>query len=337
MGRGGTAALKGIARKGRVGESMTQNGGRRARRWFRRGLGLGAGLGLAVAVLAPGGAWAAGWSEFRQGDLKGAVYSAESGEGVFVLACDASGGSLLQVSLPADAKGKAGRTTSLPIFVDGHRFTYSGKVVEEDTTRVLMADLKTDAPLVKALAAGKEVKVGKGRSAYGISLDGAAAPLAAFSAACGGASGKPAPAASQASEQSATAQAPAAALADSSPHAASTGRAAPVPPADELAAAIFVDKAEGRRLAGKLKIAPVDLNGDGADEAIVTVKDPDWCGENGCTLFVVSFSGGSAHIIGEFIGLGLDPAKSRRGEWRDLTLRGPGGTELESFVEGSYR
>lgn len=314
---------------------MTQNGGRRARRGWRQGLA----LALGCVLLAPGGALAAGWSEFQQGDLKGAVYSAESGEGVFVLACDASGDSLLQVSLPADAKGKAGRTTSLPIFVDGRRFTYSGKVVEEDAARVLMADLKTDAPLVKALAAGKEVKVGKGRSAYGISLGGAAAPLAAFSAACGGMSGGQAsvPTASQASEQSATAQAPAAAPADASPHAVSTGRAAPVPPADELAAAIFVDKAEGRRLAGQLKIAPIDLNGDGADEAIVTVKDPDWCGENGCTLFVVSFSGGSAHIIGEFIGLGLDPAKSRRGEWRDLTLRGPGGTELESFVEGNYR
>jgi hypothetical protein len=105
----------------------------------------------------------------------------------------------------------------------------------------------------------------------------------------------------------------------------------------ELADAIFVDKQEGRRVAGKLKVSAVDLNGDGANEAIVTVTDPGWCGENGCTILVVDFTGGQVRTIGEFIGQSLTPGKGRTGEWRDLVLRGPTGQEVQNYVDGRYR
>lgn len=279
-----------------------------------------------LLLLAHGPAAAAGWSELRQGNLKGAFFGDASGEGVFLLACDAPNDVLLQANIPEGAKVKAGKPARLAFSVDGRRFTYSGKVMEADgeKSQVLMASAKVSDPLVKALAEGKSLTISKGRASYELPLEGSTAAIASFVAACGG-----------------TARAPAAAAEAATPAAAqpATHRAAAgaIPPASEIAAAIFVDKKEGKRVAGKLKITPLDLNGDGADEAIITVKDPGWCSENGCTIFVVAFSGGTPRTIGEFIGNSLSPARSSTGEWRDLTLVAPGGSEIENYVDGNYR
>ncbi len=286
---------------------------------------------MAAFVLAQGAgsAEAAGWSRFEQGELKGALFTNEGGAAAFLLACDAPGDALLQVALPDGAKAKAGSTAKLSLAVDGRRFRYSGKVMdaEDGASQVMMTAAKADDPLVKALAGGSDLKVSLGRASYAVPLDGAADAVAAFVAACGG----KAPAADAPREARADAgeakPAPAAAR-------ASGGG---VPPAREIAAAIFVDKAEGERVAGALKVMPIDLNGDGQEEAIVTVKDGAWCGENGCTLFVVSFAEGKPRIIGEFIGSSLTPTSSRTDGWRDLTLNAPGGSERESFVDGGYR
>lgn len=318
-------ALKGSPRDAiarTMGESMKVSSGRltAAMRGLARPV-----LVLGALLLAHAPAAAAGWSAFHQASLKGALFSGAGGEAVFLLACDAPNDALLQANVPEGAKLKPGRSGSLSFSVDGRRFTYSGKVLETDDGKgqVLMASAKVSDPLVKALAKGSALTIAKGRAAYDVPLDGAGPAIAAFLSACGG---KPAAPSAEAARETRTAAAEAPA------HSSGT-----VPAASQLAAAIFVDKAEGQRVAGKLKIAPVDLNGDGTDEAIVTVKDPAWCGENGCTIFVVDFSGGTAHTIGDFIGLGLDPAKSSTGGWRDLTLRGPGGTELESYIDGTYR
>ncbi|MEP9349937.1 hypothetical protein [Xanthobacter sp. KR7-225] len=296
---------------------------------------------LALALMAPGAALAEGWSEYRQPDLTGAIYAASNGDLMVLIGCKAGGKPALQVVLPEGTKARSGRPGSVSLTVDGRGFGYSGEVkdLDDGAGKVLIAGIKASDPLMKALAEGDQLKVAQGRLSYALPLSGAGPAVAGFLSACG-----PKPrGAPQAAAPSAPPSAPAPAEAASAPAAPQSGerteraKPQPLPGNEALAEAIFVDKQEGRRIAGKLKVTAIDLNGDGANEAIVTVTDPGWCGENGCTIFVVDFSGGQARTIGEFIGMSLAPGKGRTGEWRDLVLRGPTGQEVENFVDGHYR
>ncbi|MFG1359938.1 hypothetical protein [Xanthobacter pseudotagetidis] len=296
---------------------------------------------LALALAMPGAAVAEGWGEYRQPDLTGAVYAAANGDLLFLVGCKDGGKPALQAVLPEGSKARSGRQGSLSLTVDGRGFGYSGEVMdlEDGAGKVIIATIKANDPLLKALADGTELKVAQGRVSYALPLAGAGPALASFLSACGP---KPRGAAQASAQPAETAPQPAAEATPAASAAAQGERAErarpqPLPGNEALADAIFVDKQEGRRIAGKLKVAAIDLNGDGANEAIVTVTDPGWCGENGCTIFVVDFSGGQARTIGEFIGQSLTPGKGRTGEWRDLVLRGPTGQEVENFVDGRYR
>ena len=294
---------------------------------------------LALALMAPGAALAEGWSEYRQPDLTGAIYAASNGDLMVLIGCKEGGKPALQVVLPEGTKARSGRQTNVALTVDGRSFGYSGEVrdLEDGAGKVLIAGIRASDPLIKALAEGNELKVAQGRLSYALPLSGAGPAVAVFLSACGP---KPrgAPQAEAAPSAASSAPAPGeAAAAPQSGERSERAKPQPLPDNAALAEAIFVDKQEGRRIAGKLKVTAIDLNGDGANEAIVTVTDPGWCGENGCTIFVVDLSGGQARTIGEFIGMSLTPGKGRTGEWRDLMLRGPTGQEVENFVDGRYR
>ncbi|WP_454914723.1 hypothetical protein [Xanthobacter sediminis] len=313
----------------------------------RRGR-LGRGLGrLVAATLAAGAAQMApayaepAWREL-QGPVRGASYGEAGGIALFVLGCSTGPGAFIQAPLPAGEKPRSGRSATLALVVDGKAFSVRGRVAVDDNAEggprgAVVASMRLNDPLVKALATGRQLKVGKADDALVIPLDAGTALLGKAAAACGA----PAPAAEPARTAEA-APAPAAAppSAPAAPAAPATEAAKParsgaVPPAREIAAAIFVDQAEGQRVADKLKITPVDLNGDGAPEAILTVSDPAWCGETGCTWFVVDLSG-KPRVMGQFIGLGLAPGKDSNDGWRDLTLKTPGGTERMYYKDGTY-
>lgn len=64
-------------------------------------------------------------------------------------------------------------------------------------------------------------------------------------------------------------------------------QASPAQTPPTLAAAVqaYAEKA-GVRQTVKVRHALVDLNGDGAVDALVFLTDPDWCAAAGCTLLV---------------------------------------------------
>jgi hypothetical protein len=290
-------------------------------------------MALALALAAPGAARAEGWAEYRQPDLSGAIYAAANGDLMVLVGCKEGGRPALQVTLPEGSKARAGRQGSVSLSVDGRSFGFSGAVMdlEDGAGKVIIAAIRANDPLLKALGAGTELKVAQGSASYVLPLAGAGAAVASFQAACG-----PKPRGTPA-EAAAAPAAPPVSAEEAKPAPAERARPQPLPANEALADAIFIDKQEGRRIAGKLKVTAIDLNGDGANEAIVTVTDPGWCGENGCTILVVDLSGGQARTIGEFIGQSLTPGKGRTGEWRDLVLRGPTGQEVQNYVDGRYR
>ncbi|MBB6308742.1 hypothetical protein [Xanthobacter tagetidis] len=297
-------------------------------------------MALALVLAAPGAARAEGWAEYRQPDLSGAIYAAANGDLMVLVGCKEGGRPALQVTLPEGSKARAGRQGSVSLAVDGRSFGFSGEVMalDDGAGKVIIATIKASDPLLKALGAGTELKVAQGGASYVLPLAGAGPAVASFQAACGP---KPRGAAAEAAAAPAQTPPPPDDEAKPAPAApadrAERAKPQPLPSNAELADAIFVDKQEGRRVAGKLKVSAVDLNGDGANEAIVTVTDPGWCGENGCTILVVDFTGGQVRTIGEFIGQSLTPGKGRTGEWRDLVLRGPTGQEVQNYVDGRYR
>lgn len=322
---------------------------------LRNALRRGAGGMMAAAALLAGVAHAAparaepAWSEL-QAPLRGASFGEPGGIALFVLGCGAASGPFIQAPLPEGVRARPGRNAALSLDVDGKRFSARGRIAVDENAEggprgAVVAPVRLTDPLVKALGAGKQLKVGEKGGALVVPLDTGTALLGKAIAACGApapvvtpagakpaaaeAAPKPAEAAPQATAQAAPqATAPAT-------EAAKPARAGTVPPAREIAAAIFVDQAEGQRVADKLKITQVDLSGDGAPEAIITLNDPAWCSETGCTWFVVDLSA-KPRVMGQFIGLGLAPGKEVTNGWRDLTLRTPGGTERMYYKDGTY-
>lgn len=324
---------------GHVRASWTLSGG--ARRGFGRGIARTALTTTFAGLIAAAPAQAEpAWREL-QGPVRGVSYGEAGGVALFVLGCGAGPGLFIQAPLPEGVKPRSGRGASLALDVDGKRFGAKGRIAVDENADggprgAVVAQVRAGDPLVKALGAGRQLKVGKGQDALVIPLDNAAGLLAKAATTCGAAApagtptaATPAPAA--ASAEPATTVAPAAPAPDS----AKPARSGAVPPARDIALAIFVDQAEGQRVADKLKVTAVDLNGDGASEAIVTLNDPAWCAETGCTWFVVDLSG-KPRVMGQFIGLGLTPRKEVTEGWRDLSLKTPGGVERMSFRDGAY-
>ena len=62
---------------------------------------------------------------------------------------------------------------------------------------------------------------------------------------------------------------------------------AQMPPALTTAVQAYAEKA-GVRQTVSVRHALTDLNGDGIDDALVLLRDPDWCQAAGCTLLVFS-------------------------------------------------
>jgi hypothetical protein len=73
---------------------------------------------------------------------------------------------------------------------------------------------------------------------------------------------------------------------------------------------------------GKATIHFVDLNGDGAPEALVIRNSPEDCGTHGCSANVLDLRGPAAKDIGDFIGFDLQPLSSQTRGWRDISLTG---------------
>ncbi len=329
--------------------------GKGARALMGRVCSLGALVAATTLLASPSHAEPA-WSEL-QGRVQGTSYGEAGGIAVFVLGCGQGTDPFVQAPLPAGVRPRAGRSTTFYLAVDGKRFAVRGRIVVDDKAEggprgAVVAPVHLDDALVKALTTGKRLTLGKGEAKEGelsIPLDGGTALLAKAVTTCGGpapakpdSSAKPEAGAKPDSSAKPEAAAPAPQAAEARPapaqapaEAAKPGRAG-VPAARDIAAAIFVDPAEGQRVADKLKITPVDLNGDGAPEAIITLNDPTWCGDTGCTWFVVDLSG-KPRVMGQFIGLGLAPGKDSNDGWRDLSLKTPGGgSERMYYKDGTY-
>jgi hypothetical protein len=82
---------------------------------------------------------------------------------------------------------------------------------------------------------------------------------------------------------------------------------------------------------GKATIHFVDLNGDGAPEAIVIRSGPEDCGSHGCSANVLDLRGAAAKDIGDFIAFDLQPLSSQTRGWRDITLTGNGSSARLRF------
>ena len=89
-------------------------------------------------------------------------------------------------------------------------------------------------------------------------------------------------------------------------------------------------------LQGKTTIRFVDLNGDGAPEAIVIRSGPQDCGSHGCSANVLDLRGPAAKDIGDFIGFDLQPLSSQTRGWRDITLTGNGSSARLRFNGKAY-
>lgn len=76
----------------------------------------------------------------------------------------------------------------------------------------------------------------------------------------------------------------------------------------------------------------VDLNGDGAAEALVTLDSPAWCGARGCSSFVLDLRGTSAVSLGAYTAIEFRPLDSRTGQWRDIAVNG----HRQVFQGGHY-
>jgi hypothetical protein len=63
--------------------------------------------------------------------------------------------------------------------------------------------------------------------------------------------------------------------------------AQPVAPPQLLAAVHSHAEKAGVRLVVRWRHALADLNGDGVQDALVLLLDPDWCGTGGCTMLVL--------------------------------------------------
>ena len=70
-----------------------------------------------------------------------------------------------------------------------------------------------------------------------------------------------------------------------------------------------------------------DLNGDGRDEALVSLNSALFCGSGGCALYVFTPEGASWREVAELVVVGA-PVRllaTRRSGWRDLAVHVRGG------------
>lgn len=92
----------------------------------------------------------------------------------------------------------------------------------------------------------------------------------------------------------------------------------------------YVQPFDGTWSMASARVAWIDLNGDGLDDAIVYVEDPDWCGSGGCTVLVFErMNSADAVEMGTFrpaaeVALVQTPiyvSQRRTNQWRDLIVR----------------
>ena len=76
----------------------------------------------------------------------------------------------------------------------------------------------------------------------------------------------------------------------------------------------------------EVRHALIDLNGDGADDALVFLTDPDWCAAAGCTLLVFRGSKSGYALISDSRAVETPirvTAEARRLEDADRVCQGP--------------
>lgn len=80
-----------------------------------------------------------------------------------------------------------------------------------------------------------------------------------------------------------------------------------------------------------VKIELVDLNGDGAPEALATVTDQTLCGTGGCG-YVLDLRGAAAKEIGSYVSDEITALTTRTNGWRDVAI----GKRKVTFRNGRY-
>jgi hypothetical protein len=75
-----------------------------------------------------------------------------------------------------------------------------------------------------------------------------------------------------------------------------------------------------------------DLNGDGRDEALVSLYSGLFCGSGGCALYIYTPAGGSWREVAEItiVNAPVRLLASRHRDWRDLAVHVSGGGALPS-------
>jgi len=116
---------------------------------------------------------------------------------------------------------------------------------------------------------------------------------------------------------------------------ASASLAQEAPPALTVAVQTYAEKA-GVRQVVRMRHALVDLNGDGIADALVLLRDPDWCGTGGCTLLVMrggkrGYSTVSASTVTE---LPIRVAPERVHGWKTLVVHSAGRGEVSMRFDG---
>jgi hypothetical protein len=81
--------------------------------------------------------------------------------------------------------------------------------------------------------------------------------------------------------------------------------------------------------------ALVDLNDDGTPDALVLLKDPNWCGSGGCTLLILRGKGGAFTLVSTatIINEPIKVAREREHGWHTLLVTVQGGGIQPALVE----
>lgn len=107
---------------------------------------------------------------------------------------------------------------------------------------------------------------------------------------------------------------------------AATTEALRLPPDTGARAAAAVEATMAEREIREIpahRHAAVDLDGDGAEDLLALLDDPNWCTESGCTLFVFHREAGKDVLIAEVTSVSAPIAVSwqTNGGWRDILVR----------------
>jgi hypothetical protein len=116
---------------------------------------------------------------------------------------------------------------------------------------------------------------------------------------------------------------------------ASASLAQEAPPALIAAVQAHAEKA-GVRQVVRMRHVLADLNGDGIDDAVVLLRDPDWSGTGGCTLLVLrgdkrGYSVVSASSVTE---LPIRIAPERAHGWKTLIVHSAGRGDVLMRFDG---